>query len=222
MANTCYICGEKATSKEHAPARCFFPEDEKYRKNLIVVPSCSKHNEATSIDDEYVRDIICMSIGNNSVAYKQFIDKVIKSFTRRPALQVQILKNTRPVYIKEKTNNIDASIALEIDRDRFDKILKKIAYAIYYNEYSKIWKRGLIIATDFLLDSQMKPDEVGELMREVRQYLKEPEFDGNNPQVFKYKFLETNTTDVILWMKFYEGFEAFAIPNLGNNQPDLV
>jgi len=56
----CYFCGKPATSKEHAPALCFFPDSK--RNNLTKVDSCYDHNEKTSLDDEYVRNIILKSI----------------------------------------------------------------------------------------------------------------------------------------------------------------
>ena len=58
MARKCYVCGREATSREHVPPRCFFPDDNRYRKQLITVRSCTEHNEDTSLDDEYVRNVI--------------------------------------------------------------------------------------------------------------------------------------------------------------------
>ena len=96
---TCYICGQPATSVEHAPAKCFFPEDK--RVNLTTVDSCSVHNEDTSKDDEYVRNIIAMSIGNNQVAYSHFLQKCIKSFERSPKLLQSTTGTKRRVYYEE-------------------------------------------------------------------------------------------------------------------------
>ena len=220
MSENCYLCEEEKCSVEHVPAKCFFPEESENRKDLITVPSCKKHNEDTSKDDEYVRNIICMSIGNNSIAYQQFIKKVLKSFEHSPALQNQTLQTTKQVFVKEQ-QNLQQTFAFEIDRDRFDKVMKKIGYALYYHEFGKVWQRGLIIATDFLLNSDMQQDELGELISNIRSELVIPVFDGKNPKVFQYKFRETETEDVILWMKFYEGFEVFVIPNTGPNKPDI-
>lgn len=220
MNETCYLCEGEKHSKEHVPARCFFPKEDQYRKNLIKVSSCKKHNEDTSKDDEYVRNIICMSIGNNAVAYKQFIEEVLKSFQHSPALQNQTLQTKKQVYVK-KCQNVKPTFAFSIDRDRFDKVMKKIGYALYYYKYGKVWQRELIVATEFLLDKYMHQDELGELISSIKSELKMPEFDGENPQVFQYKFEETETEDVILWMKFYEGFEVFIIPNTNTSNPCL-
>jgi hypothetical protein len=69
----CYICGGEKVSVEHAPPKGFFPSDK--RNNLITVDSCKEHNEDTSRDDEYVRNIITMMIQGNSTAYQHFKTK---------------------------------------------------------------------------------------------------------------------------------------------------
>ena len=63
----CYMCSDNETSREHTPPRGFFPTN--HRVNLITVPSCSVHNEDTSKDDEYERNIITASINNNALCY---------------------------------------------------------------------------------------------------------------------------------------------------------
>ena len=62
----CYICGAPATSKEHVPPQCLFPEKkdigtEKFRKDLITVPSCELHNTNKSKDDEFLMDALYWS-----------------------------------------------------------------------------------------------------------------------------------------------------------------
>src|SRR5262249_38328640 len=60
LMNTCFMCDKPATTKDHIPPLCFFPEQKdipkgaNYRKNLITVPACDEHNSKTSMDDEYL------------------------------------------------------------------------------------------------------------------------------------------------------------------------
>lgn len=223
MEKKCYICGGKWTSKEHVPAKSFFPEDAKYRKNLITVCSCSLHNEDTSKDDEYVRNIISMSIGNNTVAFKQFIDKTVESFKKSEALFKTTTQNSIRVYTT-KNGKTEPSLAFKIDRSRFDNVIKKIAYALFFNEFNHIWIRGLIVMTEYLRNSDMSPDKFGFLIQQAKQELNEPNFNGNNPKVFKYKFFKNKPEDIndqLLWMKFYEGFEIFITPKEGSSEPEL-
>jgi len=78
MADFCYYCGTDASSKEHVPPKCLFPEKKdiadgmNYRKNLITVPSCDKHNSNKCKDDEYLQLIIVHGYFNNTVGRDHF------------------------------------------------------------------------------------------------------------------------------------------------------
>src|SRR4051812_40697399 len=79
-AETCYMCAELATSREHVPPKCISPEQKDvgrdFRENLITVPSCREHNGRKSRDDEFL--LVCLAgiIGNNSIGYRHKFSKV--------------------------------------------------------------------------------------------------------------------------------------------------
>lgn len=227
MSKNCYLCGGAKYSVEHVPAKCFFPQNPNYRKNLITVPSCKVHNEATSKDDEYVRNIICMSIGNNEIAFNQFFNKVKGSFENSLKLREQTFQTTKQVFVRESQNgSVQQTYMFKIDRERFDKVIKKIGYALYYHKYGKVWQRGLIIATDSLLNVDSQQDgQMRELISIIRENLVIPKFDGNNPEVFQYKFEEISFEEIsfeVLWMRFYGSFEVFVVPNTKTDHPDNI
>lgn len=63
----CYMCVSPATSREHVPPLCLFPESKDvggkdYRRNLITVPSCDEHNSKKESDDEF---LMVSLAGNN-------------------------------------------------------------------------------------------------------------------------------------------------------------
>lgn len=221
MNDTCYLCNEPKYSVEHTPAKCFFPKEN--RKDLITVPSCKKHNEDTSKDDEYVRNIICMHVENNNTAFRQFENKVLPSLVRSPALSEFILHNAKSVLVQQQSN-IQRTIALAIDRERFDKVMKKIAYALYYNEYGVIWKNGLKVETPCLLHSDIQLNALETRLKtsffEYKEYLfceykkQSCTLNGKNPDIFRYRFEEKdkNGNIILLYMQFYEGFDVFILP----------
>jgi len=211
----CYICGQPATSVEHAPAKCFFPSG--YKINLITVDSCKEHNEDTSKDDKYVRNIVAMSLSNNKVAYDHFLDKVVTAFKESPALFKTTTNVTKQVWTNE-SGKLEPTYAFQIDRKRFDNVMRKIAYAVFFKDYKKSWNRELIVMTEHLITTDLQPDKHGELIQSSRPLIVEHSFDGTNPSVFKYKFLPGVTddnNDQLLRFVFYEGFEVWisAIPN---------
>lgn len=214
---SCYMCDKEKNSVEHAPPKSFFPSD--MRNNLITVDSCQEHNEDTSLDDEYVKNLITMLIDGNATAYKQFSEKTIKSFKRSPALLKSTTEKQHPVNV----NGVQ-TLAFEIDRDRVDLVMRKIAYALFYHKYNKRWLRKLITATTYLKTPEFKNDEFGQLIEEVqRDHI--PIYEGNNPDVFKFAFIELddNVYNKFLRMKFYDGFEIWMIPdeNAGESEPEL-
>ncbi len=70
---TCYMCDQEKTSVDHAPPKGFFPNG--LRDQLITVPACQLHNEDSSSDDEYTRNIITMLITNNQTAIDHFFKR---------------------------------------------------------------------------------------------------------------------------------------------------
>jgi hypothetical protein len=97
----CYMCERPATSREHVPPRCLFPESkdmdgESYRQNLITVPSCDQHNMAKSRDDEFLMVSLAGIIGNNSIGYRHKFGKVNKA-VRRSANRL-----LEEVFVKKK------------------------------------------------------------------------------------------------------------------------
>jgi len=86
-SDECYFCGQPATSREHVPPLCIFPEakdsfGKDYRKNLITVPSCDEHNLKKSKDDEFLMACVTPTVGNNGAAYIQTKTKLRRAFER--------------------------------------------------------------------------------------------------------------------------------------------
>lgn len=215
---TCYYCGKKAVSSEHVPPKCFFPKDK--RTNLIQVPACSEHNEDTSKDDSYVLFIIASHVGNNEVGKKHSVEKGMKPLERSEALMSVIKENSVDVYVGDGCK-LERSKMIQVDRERFDKEITKMAYALYYKTYNKQWNKELIIGTNSMLCGDGKIEDLGQLINCAKECMKANHIDegspfqGDNQEVFKYRFFETEKQDgPILQMIFYEGFEVWAFVKL--------
>lgn len=221
--DTCYICGRKACSSEHAPARSFFPKG--MRDNLIQVPSCAEHNESTSKDDEYVRFIISSHFRNNDTGKSHSIDKGVKTLMHSPALTKYLSENKLDATIINRDYSKSKSVAIQIDRSRFDNEIRKIAYTLYYHKYGKRWSRELNIGTYELFDSSGNVDELGALILEykrVQDQIGGVEYEGENQEVFKYAFVDCGSTeDLVLQMIFYQGFEIWVFPVIGSTDPKI-
>ena len=87
---SCYMCDNLATTKEHVPPKCLFPEKKDLkdisldlRKGLIKVPSCVDHNCKKSGDDEYLLNVLSMTIQTGKYGLLNFESKVMRSWSRK-------------------------------------------------------------------------------------------------------------------------------------------
>lgn len=210
------MCDAESTSVEHTPPKSFFPSDK--RINLITVPACKTHNEKTSNDDEYARNIITMSIENNQTSIDHFFDKSLRSFKRNKPLASEIINTLKDVSFYK----LNAK-SFQLDRPRFDRVIRKIAYALFYKEYGYTWKRLLAAMTNQLKMADMKNDHLGDHFESLSDDLNELQLKGENPSVFQYAFIDfgTDKNDKALFILFYEGFPFWIVPDKTSNHNSL-
>lgn len=226
----CYVCGEPSTSAEHAPPKSFFPDEDRLKVNLTKVPSCKTHNEDTSKHDEYTRNIIAMSLGNNGIALNHFLRRVVKSFTDSPGLLITTTAVKQQVYYKDNEDpagEIKPTYAFQIDRERIDLVLRKTAYGIFRKKYGVNWNKELKFGSEYFKTREMQTDDVGLAIQEAKKELMESNspFEGNNKEVFQFQFIEMvegKPDRNALVMKFYEGFEVWAFPQIHTQSAKLT
>lgn len=203
------MCEEPATSVEHVPAKCFFPKGQ--RNNLITVPSCVRHNNETSKDDEYVRGIIVTARGTNKLAVDHWRGDVRRSYLHSPKLFV-------------KTFNLRKDKAFFHDRSRIDSVMIKIAYALYFHTYKKVWHSSPAPFYNKFYNDDNQTDM--ELRLPNFKPISYNIYEGENQAVFKYQYFEGNFNgqpNCYFKMVFYEGFEVFIFPaNEGSVSPLLI
>ena len=85
----CYCCEAIATTKDHIPPKCFFPEKKHlpgnspdYRSQSVTAPACSAHNNSRSSDDEYTAAVIVMN-SQSDLAFAMFKSKWVQTLLRR-------------------------------------------------------------------------------------------------------------------------------------------
>lgn len=205
------MCENPATTKEHAPPRCIFPEVRDLpeavdlRKGLITVPSCEAHNTAKSKDDEYFLYVLSASITSNHVGLSHFLSKVKRAAERRPQLSHALSRTVVPVQIYDEDNDqrLEA-YALPIDGSRIDSILEKCARALYWHSTGVSFVGEVRVITAFLLTKENIAfnNEVAESIRAAETFFKSYPAVGMNPQVFTYK-IESGQQSSLLLMEFY-------------------
>lgn len=210
MLKTCYMCDSVATSIEHAPPKCIFPESkdtsngENYRKNLITVPSCDLHNSARSKDDEYLLHVLAASITSNDVGLNQFLTKSRRAFERNPELIRLLPVSNVPVFnYITNTGDIDAAYPIHADGNRIDKVISSCARAIYfYDKGTKYSGNIKLIASFMSYQDKLIDKNVEKAIIFARHHFNSFPRKGDNKDVFYYQ-IDGNENSAIMLMCFY-------------------
>ncbi|MEJ1378159.1 MAG: hypothetical protein RPU32_09350 [Candidatus Sedimenticola sp. (ex Thyasira tokunagai)] len=210
---TCYMCDQPRTSREHAPPKCLFPVAKEIgqdvRRNLIKVPSCDAHNSEKSEDDEFMRAIILFSAAeNNEVAQHQFLGKLLRATKRSP------LKYSN--YIDEKGTIESGRLrVLKIDRDRFDNCIEHLVRALFFHDFGTKWRYPIMVASPNFhsetSDEKAAPHKpTAELVKIMREFLGQGPVLGDNPSVFKYRLRHDEESCSYAFAGiFYDFFEVY-------------
>ena len=204
----CYMCSDTATTREHIPARTFFPTG--YRKELWSVPSCLKHNNNNSLDVEYVAGCIVSAIESTGVALEENQKKVFRAFDRRKRLMLGTYQDIRPIRLPSG----EMTATFRIDIDRFQSVMEALAYGIYnYTSKSTYKGRWRVVSPNL---GTVETKHKGQ--RDDRAFLfnafSEMSFDEiatPQPDVFKCSAYTFPDGKVVYRFEFYNGVIVYAI-----------
>ena len=219
----CYACQNPATTKEHIPPRCLFPEVKDavdgadYRRNLIMVPSCTKHNLEKSGDDEYLLYVLTTNLPSNAIAHTQWT-KLKRAIERRPALWNSMRSNSEEVEVMDShTGKIYEAVQMGLDGTRFQKSLELISLGVYRHHFGERWEGSIHVHSDFIAFSH-EPNAADIDANRVlvfncaKKLFASAPRHGNNPDVFWYQVCEPadHYLRCLIRLGFYEGCTATA------------
>jgi hypothetical protein len=214
MSETCYMCDKVATTREHVPPQGLFPESKAFkkigkeipdmRKNLITVPSCEAHNTAKSNDDAFLRDVLTMCQGTNTIGQAQFLAKVKKSIDTNRRKLSEFKFDNQVVSLKDELGEYETQAMSAVDLSPFNSAIHKIVRALYFHHFKEKWLLKIHFAAEymFVMDGD-NPGTVNENNRifcnSVDQVLKGEAEHGENKGVFTYKvkFVEDRKATVM-------------------------
>lgn len=202
MSQSCYMCDAIATSVEHVPPKCLFPEQKDLppgvdlRKQLITVPACEEHNTHKSRNDEYLLYVLVMSIPANEVAKNQFLTKIVRAINKNSKLIDQFLSEQKSVVVEDtETSKVDRTIAVKVDKERLENELVDLSRALYFHHFSNKWLGSIHVYPNFMLELQ--PENAREINEPIENMDKlsnlmfeNVSFHGENPDVFKYQIVD--------------------------------
>jgi len=212
----CYRCDAEATSVDHVPPKCLFPEKKdlpevNYRKNLITVPSCEVHNNARSHDDEYLLCVLVTSYENNPVAQQHFETKIIRLLKKKPWFKETLLKFLTPVLL-----NGEETAAFKVDLTRLRRVLESIAYGLHFHTHKEPWHGKIKVIPLGMFKEEgttFVRHPLEEAMLEgAKVFFAEKEEHGENADIFRYQiYRDLEKGQLVIRMIFYSGFEVIAL-----------
>ena len=226
--NTCYMCGEVATTTEHVPPKSLFPEEKDLppgydlRRSLITVPSCKTHNTQKSKDDEYLALVLTVAMGNNQFGTNHFASKVMRALTRRPSL-LALYRDLQPIHIHGRETGM-----FTIDNARFRRCVEHMVLALCFHDFQRKWPHPMFLDSPSLL--QFENPKLPALLKAKREYfqtigkhLGDAPQKGANPEIFAYRMTVLKPHDLLLaHLIFYEGCHIMAVshPKMVKRKPD--
>lgn len=214
MNDECYMCSAIASSREHVPPRCIFPElkdsnGTNFRKELITVPSCELHNLKKSNDDEYLFHALSASITSNSIALNQLSGKVKRAFIKNSTKFQKFFELNELVTLERlEDNTIENGMLVGIEGNRLDCILAQCARGLFFHETGrKILGLSRVVTFFTMYTDSVQQKKVEEVYIHAKNHFSNLPEKGKNPEIFKYKLYESDS-DVMVFMVFYETSEA--------------
>lgn len=213
----CYMCDSIATSKEHVPPKCLFPEkkdmgENKYRQNLITVPSCDIHNTSKSQEDEFLMISLAGIFGNNSIGYTHKLTKVNRAIRRSSNKLLDKAFKKRKHYILKKDNNFIELIWGTPDYHRLINCFTHIAYGLHYEYFDKAFKGKIKVILGYLHSTDRNHNNLVDFIKhQSRIDLKDIPKHGENEDVFYYQFSKPDKFGTyLIHMRFYGGIDVYA------------
>lgn len=208
----CYACDQAATSWEHAPPECFFPDE--FRSNLLEVPSCEKHNQSKSSDDEYTACFLAMNSEGSEAAQRLFQGKRLRSMLRREGrLGRRIFSRSAPAINDEGQE----TLAIHYEIDRINKVMEHIARALYFDHTNKKWFQGCEVHCPRVYQDSRKLGKVLAQLKDVSSAFEALRKTGHpsglihasHPTIFWWQLMEPEPDIQHIRMMFYDTFEFF-------------
>ncbi len=211
------MCGASATSREHVPPLCLFPEEKDiktsiFRNNLITVPSCDLHNSKKSKDDEFLMASLAGIVGNNIIGFYHMQTKVKRAMERNSnTLMDAIMKDIFRSSVKDEMERNYPVLIGRPDLPRLHLCFTHIAHGIYYHKFGKRLEGKSHILIDFVTYEAEQSETYKLLSR--KRFEMEPQksqTEGGSPEIFNYEMMEPDEFGLIaMKMTFYEGATVF-------------
>jgi hypothetical protein len=196
------MCDGPATSSEHVPPWSFFPP-RLQGKALDTVPACVAHNEANAQDVEYVRNVLTIQYGTNTVA-EEVSERAKASWDHSPKLFNRTFHDFQTAEVVGAATAEEIGV-FTIDLPRVKRVVEAIAHALYYLEKCRSWPGRFEVFCAFHSEHSLKGLPDGSEAR--GRFSSARSYDAratNHPDVWELQVHESEQ-ELIFAVRFYGG-----------------
>jgi hypothetical protein len=230
---TCYMCDSAATSREHVPAACFFPEQKDLpagvdlRSNLFTVPSCDVHNSHKSEDDQYLWLVIMAVRGLNEFGELMARTKGLRSIKERPAVVDSFMRTATPIlHFDSQTGEWQETVKAHFDIHRVFTVLGHFGRALYFLHFNEKWGGRIAVFPNFASFGEAKGAEARDYRRDWRAVIELSARQmapldriGQNQEAFYYQVMPPGMSSSPAMRAMFYGTAAVTIGFLPGVEP---
>ena len=216
----CCLCGKTGVvTKDHAIPRNLFRPPRP--TNLITVPACGECNNSLKLDEEYFRACLLsgLLVHDHPEANGLWNTKVLPRLQSQVGLSRLLASQRRLISVKGESGQVVENVpVLEVDRQRIERVVKKIVRGLYYHHESKILgpDEPLMVAVD-LLDPESGLEKTFDIWK-----LTEPHELGRGTLSYRYGVADGRPAASVWWLVFYSGAVFTVITGVTEDEAEAL
>jgi hypothetical protein len=221
---SCAYCGSfDDLTDDHVPPKNLFPPPRP--QNLITVYACKKCHAPTNKDDEYFRQVVCISeqAGDHPDAQRN-IQKVLRSLQnpKAPGLKKSFFSSLKNVWLKSPGGLfLGRGVAYTVDTQRIFRVVERTVRGLFFYETGRRIPDGcevVVHCNDTLVT--FPPDVLETLTEQFLIPLAQATQKVIGDDVFSYRFLfAADDPSTSAWaLTFYKTVPFFALVARRNGQ----
>ena len=208
--DTCAYCGETGDlTGDHIPPKSVFPDDPKFRQQLIKVPACFQCNRSFSDDDQYLHFVTASHVVTNMNPISASLHARAHRGMARNRKIAQKSKFVGMMEAHTPDGSEQGSVpVVHVDHKALNRVMTRVVRGLYFHHFHQRVPDHLFVRCSGLSDPGLRDERIivgYEMMLVPFKNPKVPDYDVG-PGVFMYKYVGDQQRSAWL-MAFYNGLE---------------
>ncbi len=207
---TCCYCGRRTIlAKDHVLAKCFLPNEQKYRRDPILVPSCNECNQNKSKIEQITA--VYFQFGHGDYASEHMLkNRVPKMLRKNKKLADAISMGLHKRWAKHSSGLVLPELVLEFPHETLLIFRKWFEYVVRGLHRHELKRRVPLEHTIYFMNP-LERDEVTIPFREwVRSQASHKTGSLANKE-FHYEFAVNHKERLTMWVVLFKSIEVVGV-----------